>query len=84
MTYQTNNMAKMLPPQGKFVDVSVKVTDSKQLVLCGDCQQEMMVRSVLCVTSVDKPDFFTVNHNFICPHCQGMGMISLDSPHDTD
>lgn len=73
-------MAKFLPPQGKFVDVAVRITDSKQLVECGDCQAEMMIRSIVEARSADKPDFYTVNHNFICPVCKGMAMISLKGP----
>ena len=78
-------MAKMLPPQGKVVDVVVKIADTnKQLVECADCQIEMVISSVILARVVDKPNFFTLNHNFICPECEGRMLISLDAPHEPD
>lgn len=73
-------MAKFLPPQGKFVDVVVKVTDARQLIECADCQEPMIVTSVIEARLVDNPTFYSINHNLICPKCQGMGIISLKGP----
>lgn len=71
-------MAKMLPPLGKFVDVQLRMTDTRYLVECGDCKAELILRSKVFATSVDKPDYFTVTHNFLCPVCGGMAHIALN------
>jgi hypothetical protein len=70
-------MAKLIPQSLKFVDLVVKVTDTQQLVLCHDCQEPMVVMSVITAELSDDPTRKTVNHNLQCPACGGISFISL-------
>lgn len=72
-------MARIIPQDIKWVDVVFKVDNEKQLVLCYDCQEEMLVTSIICAQLVDNPALFTVNHNLVCAKCGGRGLISLKS-----
>lgn len=70
-------MAKLIPQSLKFVDLIVKVTDTQQLVLCMDCQEPMVVHSIITAESSHDPMRKSINQNLMCPNCGGISYILL-------
>jgi hypothetical protein len=72
-------MAKLIPQSLKFVDVVMKITDDKQLIVCNDCQEDMVVTSIITAELCSDPSNKTVTQNMRCPACNGISYISLRS-----
>jgi hypothetical protein len=72
-------MAKLIPQTLKFVDLVMKITDDTQLVLCGDCQEDMVITSIVTAELSSDPKAKSVTQNVRCPKCGGISYISLRS-----
>jgi uncharacterized protein with PIN domain len=72
-------MAKMLPSLGKIVDVILRIDETKQLILCRDCEAEMIVTSSVTAAAVDDAQLITINQSIMCPSCRGWNLMSLRS-----
>jgi uncharacterized protein with PIN domain len=72
-------MAKLIYEPIQIIEVVIKVDDNHQLVLCRQCDSEVVLRSVITAALVDDPLAISITHNLFCPSCKKIGFISLSS-----